>query len=747
MVSAAAILIASAATAFAQNTPAPPAAPPPDNSQGAAPPPGSAPPPDNAQAPAPGDNSQAAAPPPGSAPDAPASDPPSVVGRLSDVEGTVSFHTGDQSDWSPATLNYPITTGSSLWTEPSARTEVQIGGAELRMDQGTWVDVTELDDNATQVRVNQGVVNIHVLAMPPGGVSVLTPLGQVDLTQPGSYDINAGAPDGSNPPSQAVVSVLQGAAAYEGPQGNVALQAGEAATLSGNPVNVAMGQAAPSPFDAWANEREQRAAAAAAQSAHYVPAGIVGAQDLAANGTWAQTPDYGAVWYPSAVPAGWAPYQFGHWAFVAPWGWTWIDDAPWGFAPFHYGRWAQIDGRWGWAPVVPGVEVVARPVYAPAMVAFIGGGGFGVTLAVGGAMAAVGWVALAPFEPFHPWYHTSPAYVREVNIVNVNRTTINNITVVQNNVTINNFHNGGHTVVVPAQSFTHAGPVQRSVVVVPHEQLAAVHVAGPAAMGEFHPTADARTGFAHPNAVPEGIRPGVQVAVSRQPVAYHEQAVLPHTGPAPAAPHVPGPAFHPAAVTSAPRPGAPGAHPGAPQAVRPAAVAPAPRPPGAPEPAHPAAAAPAPRPPGAPEPAHPAAAAPAPRPPGAAEPARPAAAAPAPRPPGAAEPAHPAAAAPAPRPPGAAEPARPAAAAPAPRPAGAPAPAQGAAAHPPQPPKPQATQAKPAAAPAPKPQPKPQQAAAPKPQAKPQQAAPKPAAKPPAKAPSKEEEKKDDKKD
>ncbi len=72
------------------------------------------------------------------------------------------------------------------------------------------------------------------------------------------------------------------------------------------------------------------------------------------------------------VPAGWAPYRNGHWAWIDPWGWTWVDDAPWGFAPFHYGRWTVVDDRWGW---VPG-PVRQRAVYAPALVAFIGGAEF-----------------------------------------------------------------------------------------------------------------------------------------------------------------------------------------------------------------------------------------------------------------------------------------------------------------------------------------------------------------------------------
>ncbi len=37
----------------------------------------------------------------------------------------------------------------------------------------------------------------------------------------------------------------------------------------------------------------------------------------------------------------WTPFRDGRWAEIAPWGRTWIDNAPWGFAPAHYGRWAR----------------------------------------------------------------------------------------------------------------------------------------------------------------------------------------------------------------------------------------------------------------------------------------------------------------------------------------------------------------------------------------------------------------------
>ena len=114
-------------------------------------------------------------------------------------------------------------------------------------------------------------------------------------------------------------------------------------------------------------------------SARYVAPDVIGYADLDAHGTWSNVPTYGSVWVPRDVGRDWAPYRYGHWAWVDPWGWTWVDDASWGFAPFHYGRWAFVQSRWCWVPG-PRHE---RAIYAPALVAFVGGSNFGVSVASG----------------------------------------------------------------------------------------------------------------------------------------------------------------------------------------------------------------------------------------------------------------------------------------------------------------------------------------------------------------------------
>jgi hypothetical protein len=206
---------------------------------------------------------------------------------------------------------------------------------------------------------------------------------------------------------------------------------------------------APDQFDQWCMDRDRREERAIQASASYVPPEMIGAGDLADNGVWRNDPTYGAVWAPARMPMGWEPYRYGHWAFVSPWGWTWIDDASWGFAPFHYGRWAVLGGGWVW---VPGT-MVARPVYAPALVAFVGGNRFSVAVGIGGG-GGVAWIPLGPREVYRPGYRVSDAYVRRVNVTHVTNINVTNVTYV----------NQTHVTVVPQAAFTGARPVAAAAV-------------------------------------------------------------------------------------------------------------------------------------------------------------------------------------------------------------------------------------------------------------------------------------------
>ena len=101
-----------------------------------------------------------------------------------------------------------------------------------------------------------------------------------------------------------------------------------------------------------------------------------------------------------------------------------MDDAPWGFAVSHYGRWTNLSGTWGW---VPG-PVRTRAYYAPALVVFVGGDNFQLTISSGNVVGGVAWFPLGPREVYRPVLPVSRGYFENINRSNtvINNTVINN---------------------------------------------------------------------------------------------------------------------------------------------------------------------------------------------------------------------------------------------------------------------------------------------------------------------------------
>ena len=396
-------------------------------------------------------------------------DPPGRVARLNYMAGTVTTEPAGAADWSYAQINRPLTTGDQLWNDRNARSELHIGSTAVRLGESTSLDLLNLDDNSAQLKVAQGTLSARVRELPPGSsYEIDTPNLALGLNGAGDYRVDV-APDGSS----TTVTVRSGSATAYGDGAQVPIAAGQQLRFAGTNLQALADNGAPGAdaFDQWAASRD--AAEDRSVSARYVSREIPGYQDLDANGTWRSSPQYGEVWVPRATPAGWAPYHDGHWVWQAPWGWTWVDDAPWGFAPYHYGRWAYVDDSWAW---VPGPVVVnAPPVYAPALVAFVGGGGggvdWGVNLAIGGAMAAgVAWFPLGPGERWHPQWggrdNWSPRYYERVNRTTVvnsyNHTNITNITNITNvHNTYINYRAPRAVTAVPATAFVHGQPVGR----------------------------------------------------------------------------------------------------------------------------------------------------------------------------------------------------------------------------------------------------------------------------------------------
>ena len=346
-------------------------------------------------------------------------DPPGRVARLSDVDGQVWLFNGESNEWVGIERNRPLTSGDRIATDNGARAEITLGSTTLRLDAATELDIVDLDDRSFHVHLASGSVAARIrVPQAIAEFGLETDEGRFRATTVGRFRF-----DRVDQASE--LTVYDGQAVFEGRQSALPLTSGQHAQFWLDNAGAAQyNLVAPTrdSFAAWNDDRDR--AADRPVATRFVSPEMTGAADLDDYGGWEQTPDYGAVWIPRGVSADWAPYSAGHWAWVRPWGWTWVDDAPWGFAPFHYGRWVNYRDRWCWAPG----NYVARPVYAPALVAWIGGPAVGVSLSIGGGGPPVGWFPLAPHEVYVPSYRASPVYLREVNITHVtNVTIINNV--------------------------------------------------------------------------------------------------------------------------------------------------------------------------------------------------------------------------------------------------------------------------------------------------------------------------------
>lgn len=334
---------------------------------------------------------------------------PGRAGRLSEVVGQVWLYNPEQREWVSAERNRPLTTGDRLSTDRSARAEVRIGLTVVRLDGDTELEVLRLDDDSLQLQLHRGASQVQLRDSDwAQQFALTTEEGRFRTDRPGTYRFDRIG-------SRTQATALSGQLYYEGQQQALTIESGQRAEFlfDGNGrAQYAIIEPKRDAFAAWNNERD-RIDREASITQRYVSPEMTGAEELDRYGRWEEDPEYGPLWIPIGVAPGWAPYTTGRWAWVQPWGWTWVDVAPWGFAPFHYGRWVQRGPYWAWSPG----RYVARPVYAPALVGWVGGPpvyrpGITIDIQIGGG-GRRNWYPLTPRDRYVPAYRPNPRYERE----------------------------------------------------------------------------------------------------------------------------------------------------------------------------------------------------------------------------------------------------------------------------------------------------------------------------------------------
>jgi len=436
-------------------------------------------------------------------------DPPGRVARLNYMQGAVSFQPSGEKDWVEANTNRPLTTGDNLWADKDSRGEVHIGSTAIRLSSETGISIMNLDDRTAQIQLAQGTIEVHMRHLSNGeAFEIDTPNLAFSLTQAGEYRISTD-PNGNS----TVIVVRHGEGQVTGGGESYDLHSGQQYTFSGSDQLSydAVDAQGNDDFDDWCDSRDEHENNS--ESAHYVSRDVDGYYDLDDYGGWTDVPEYGNVWVPRGVPAGWAPYRYGHWVSIAPWGWTWVEDEPWGFAPFHFGRWVFAGGYWGW---VPG-PIVVRPVYAPHLVAFVGGGSLGFSVRSGN-FAGVAWFPLGPHDVYVPGYHCSPRYVQNINITNTRVVNVTQVTNFYNSYNINNTrnvninkinytyaNNATAVTAVSRDTFVNARPVGASTVRITSEQIQN-------ARPDATPLAPTRSSYVSSTAKPANAKPPIPFA-------------------------------------------------------------------------------------------------------------------------------------------------------------------------------------------------------------------------------------------
>ena len=282
--------------------------------------------------------------------------------------------------------------GDSISVPAGGRAELQLdNGNYVRIGGDTEVRISDLEPGRIQIQLAKGLVTYRVLRDTSTQAEISTPAVAVHPLRASAVRVEI-APDGMTR-----ITVRHGEVEASTPKGTQHVREGSMMLVRGTPDEPEFQVVAAARPDAWDGFNDQRDGyLLRAQSNRYLNPDINGGEDLDAYGAWGNDPQYGPVWTPNVAP-GWTPYSDGQWVWEDFYGWTWVDYAPWGWAPFHYGSWYMRAGfGWTW---FPGPRI-GHYWWHPAMVGFFGFGGVGVGFGFGN----IGWVALAPFELFHPWY-------------------------------------------------------------------------------------------------------------------------------------------------------------------------------------------------------------------------------------------------------------------------------------------------------------------------------------------------------
>ena len=341
-----------------------------------------------------------------------------LVGRISHVEGEVSRYVPDEKDWVATVKDTPFGIHDALYSDKGGRAEIIMpNNTWTRIDGDTQVQLIELRGDVTEIDVASGVARFYNKGSDVV-IKATTPFGYVMAPEKTSFDLYVDD-------DSAEVMSLKGTVdfVHDTSETRFEVIAGSSSILADSRQVTAGEGRKESYWHAWNGKRDTlwaRRMQVRGASVKYLPPGLHHeAYVLDEHGRWERVYYDGAYryfWRPVHVSVGWAPFTVGRWTV-----WygdhTWVPCEPFGYVTHHYGNWIFTGGLWYWAPPVPRVRVCVGPpllpipfFWYPGRVAWIH---FGVR---------VGWVPLAPWEPYYCYRRWGPRtiVIRNVTIANIN---------------------------------------------------------------------------------------------------------------------------------------------------------------------------------------------------------------------------------------------------------------------------------------------------------------------------------------
>ena len=337
------------------------------------------------------------------------------MARITYISRDALFNSPDTDEWAALSPNFTLRDEDRLWAGEDSKMEVTFADGHIAwVNDNSELDMVRLsrnpDGNIYQVALSVGEASFSVRKPRDEGsvFQVDTDNASIRAYRKVMFRVTA-LSDGTTQ-----VGVSRGRVEVETEDGITTVRRGEMAEIDRDGYMDITSLPPDDSWDRWVDSRASRYGRPA-RSARYLPGDMASyAYEFDEGGRWMSTPDYGNVWVPTTVAAGWSPYSNGRWVWVAN-DYVWLPYDPW-YAPFHYGRWSwSISIGWCWVPPLTPVAY-----WSPGYVGWVWGSD------------VVSWVPLAPREVYYGYGNYGP------HSVNIYNTKVVNITNVYVNSKVNN---------------------------------------------------------------------------------------------------------------------------------------------------------------------------------------------------------------------------------------------------------------------------------------------------------------------